>query len=138
MGKEGLVGPVNDFGLLPELDTAVIVVAIYLGQREGLPIDLDRLSGGFLYLRQPHGCVVNEGSTEIVKGGELGIGHSVTSQISPARMPIGTTTCVYEWRTIGLYRQSHTMSKRHRQFIRAFPILIRGLLFPLTLACVML
>ena len=90
MGKEGLVGPVYDFGLLPEFDTAVIVVAIYLGQREGLPIDLDRLSGGLLYLRQPHGCVVDEGSTEIVKGGELGIGHSVTSQNLPARASMRT------------------------------------------------
>ena len=90
MSKEGLVGPVYDLRLLPELDSAVVIVAIDLCQREGLPIDLDRLSGGFLYLRQPHGCVIDEGSTEIVKGGELGIGHSVTSQILPARASVRT------------------------------------------------
>ena len=90
MGQERFVGAVYDLWQLPKFDIAIVVVAVDLGQRERFPVNLDRLSGGIFYFRQPHGCVVDEGSTEIVKGGELGIGHSFTSQESLVRAPAPT------------------------------------------------
>ena len=87
MGEEGLVGTVDDLRLVPELHVVIVIVAINLGQGKWFPIDLDRLSCGLFYFRQPHGCVVDEWSTEVVKGGELGVGHTGTS-LKFAGLPI--------------------------------------------------
>ena len=88
VSQERLVGPFYDLGLVPEFDVAIVVVAVDLSQRERLPVNLDCLSAGLFYLRQPHGCIVNEGSTKIVKSGELDVGHSVTSQNWQDRAPM--------------------------------------------------
>ncbi len=79
VGQQGIVGAVQNPGLLPELDLFALVVAVNLLEGEGLPVHVYFLAGGFAYLRQPHGSVVHVGSTKIVIGLEIGFSHFGTS-----------------------------------------------------------
>jgi hypothetical protein len=56
--------------LLPVFEVFVFV-AVYLGQREGLPVDVGTLPIEVFYLLQPHGSIVNEGAAEVVEYGEV-------------------------------------------------------------------
>ena len=91
MGQQGIIGAVQGARLLPNLQVFPLL-AVDLGQGEGLPIHDKIGSAGFLNRRQPHGRVIDKGSTEIVVGGKRGVCHPAPP-ILPVSLLAGQLNC---------------------------------------------